>query len=274
MSNYSPSSTIINHSWPKIHLGLLQCTGLGYFRAQTPCKKPMVSWFPHEKTLGFPTARRFLLEATLPKKTDLYLKNEMPKGSQSHMVRQNPRWGLEGSLIPSKKKTCGELPPLKHQPATILHPHSKPQYWKPQYWKFHRKSHWKSHAYRCHRKVPWFQSPQWPSHPPPRCHAQNHQLCPAEVLQSHHAAAQENHRHVASDVALSTENNGPQEGAEKIWGFSPVSPAKMLIFMGNLSVLTIKHRDIQPMENGYGSVWEWDEPHFFPSGETYIYIII
>ena len=102
MSNSSPSSTIINHSWPKIHLGLFQCTGLGYFRAQTPCKKPMVSWFPHEKTLGFPTARRFLLEATLPKEIDLYLKNEIPKGSQSHMVRQNPRWGLEGSLIPSK----------------------------------------------------------------------------------------------------------------------------------------------------------------------------
>ena len=39
-----------------------------------------------------------------------------------------------------------ELPPLKHQPATILHPHSKPPYSKPQYWKSHRKSHWKSHA--------------------------------------------------------------------------------------------------------------------------------
>ena len=48
--------------------------------------------------------------------------------------------------------------------------------------------------------------------------------------------------------------------------------------MGDLSALTIKHRDIQPMENGYvdmGLSENGMNTNFFPSGETYnIYVYI
>ena len=48
--------------------------------------------------------------------------------------------------------------------------------------------------------------------------------------------------------------------------------------MGDLSALTIKHRDIQSMENGYvdmGLSENGMNTNFFPSGETYnIYVYI